>query len=338
MAEECVFLYQGGITMIQIQNVSKTFESKSGNIHALRDVSLQIDKGDLYGIIGQSGAGKSTLVRCINLLESFDKGKIIVDGDSMASLSDKELRVKRKDIGMIFQSFNLFSSRNVYDNVAYSLNKKEKETKHEKIMDLLSLVGLEDRTKAYPKQLSGGQKQRVAIARALINDPQILLCDEATSALDPQTTRSILKLLEKINKELDVTIVIITHEMNVIKEICQKVALMEDGFIIDSGRVEDVFFNAPELLGQDNFKLEDLNTSTDETVLKLSFQNEKTQTPIISRISKNFDVEANIMHGTVETIGKAQFGTLILGLSGTQQKEAIEYLKNLVDVEVLNND
>lgn len=321
--------------MIEIKNVSKTFKSKSGDIQALRDVSLQIDKGDLYGIIGQSGAGKSTLVRCINLLEPFEKGEIFVDGDSMTSLSEKELRVKRRDIGMIFQSFNLFSSRNVYDNVGYSLTKKEKKEKHAKIMDLLKLVGLEERSKAYPRQLSGGQKQRVAIARALMNDPQILLCDEATSALDPQTTQSILQLLQKINKELKVTIVIITHEMNVIKEICQKVALMEDGLIIDSGRVEDVFFNSPELLGQDNFKLEDHQASPQETILKLSFRNETAQRPIISRISKNFDIEANIMHGTVETIGQAQFGTLIIGLSGTEQKEAITYLKNHVNVEVL---
>lgn len=324
--------------MIEIKNVSKTFKTKSGEIHALKDINLTIDKGDLYGIIGQSGAGKSTLIRCINLLEDFDEGSITVANEDIKSLSDKELRNKRKDIGMIFQGFNLFSSRNVYDNVAYSLNRKEKKLKHDRIMQLLKLVGLEKRSKAFPKQLSGGQKQRVAIARALMNDPQILLCDEATSALDPQTTKSILKLLEKINRELNVTIVIITHEMDVIKEICQKVALMEDGIVLDSGKVEDVFFNAPELLGQDKFKLEDFKNSLNETVLKLTFRNEQAQTPIISRISKNFDVEANILHGTIETIGQAQFGTLILGLSGTQQNEAIQYLNKHVNVEVLSHD
>lgn len=323
--------------MIEINNVSKTFKTKSNTIHALKNINLNIQDGDLYGIIGQSGAGKSTLVRCINLLETFDSGNIIVNGDDIATLSDKDLRAKRKSIGMIFQSFNLFSSRNVYDNVAYSLSRKEKEIKHDKIMSLLKLVGLQDRYKAYPSQLSGGQKQRVAIARALINDPEILLCDEATSALDPQTTTSILKLLEKVNKELNVTIVLITHEMPVIKAICKKVALMEDGTVIDSGKVEDVFSNYPELLGHDNFDCNTIDKSLNETVLKLRFKNETTHESIISTISKNFDIKANIMHGTIETIGDAQFGTLIVGLSGSQQEQALVYLKNHVNVEVLNN-
>ena len=323
--------------MIEIKNVSKTFITKSNTIYALKNINLHIDKGDLYGIIGQSGAGKSTLIRCINLLEPFDEGKIIVNGDDMTSLSDKELRNKRKDIGMIFQSFNLFASRNVYDNVGYSLSKKEKAEKHDKIMGLLKLVGLEDRSKAYPKQLSGGQKQRVAIARALINDPEILLCDEATSALDPQTTKSILELLDKINKELNVTIVLITHEMPVIKQICHKVALMENGIILDSGKVEDVFSRHPDLLAHDNFDKSSIDLKKDETVLKLSFKNDATHEPIISIISKKFDIEANIMHGTIETIGQAQFGTLIIGLSGTEQQEALSYLNKHIDVEVLNN-
>lgn len=324
--------------MIEIINVSKSFNTKSNTIHALNDVSLDIIQGDLYGIIGQSGAGKSTLIRCINLLERFDSGKIIVSGDDIAQLTPKELRKKRKSIGMIFQSFNLFSSRNVYDNVGYSLNRQEKEDKHDKIMSLLKLVGLEDRSKAYPNQLSGGQKQRVAIARALINDPEILLCDEATSALDPQTTGSILELLEKINRELKVTIVLITHEMHVIKAICKKVALMEDGKIIDSGRVEDVFSRHADLLAHDNFNPETIDHKSSEIVLKLSFRNEATNQPIISKISKDFDVNVNIMHGTIETIGSAQFGTLIVGLSGSQQKEALAYLEKHVDVEVFNND
>ena len=324
--------------MIEIINVSKTFETKSNAIHALRKVNINIEKGDLYGIIGQSGAGKSTLIRCINLLEDFDCGQIIVNGDDMKSLSNKSLRTKRKSIGMIFQNFNLFSSRNVYDNVAYSLSKKEKELKHNKILNLLELVGLEKRSMAYPKQLSGGQKQRVAIARALINDPQILLCDEATSALDPKTTQSILELLKKINLELNVTIVLITHEMDVIKSICQKVALMEDGYILDSGKVEDVFTNHRELLDHDNFDKNSIDIKTNETVLKLSFKNQTTHEPIISLISKRFDIEANILHGTIETIGQAQFGTLILAISGTEQNEALVYLKEHVQVEVLNND
>lgn len=324
--------------MIEINKVSKSFNTKSNTIHALKDVSLNISQGDLYGIIGQSGAGKSTLIRCINLLERFDSGKIIVSGDDIAQLSPKELRKKRKSIGMIFQSFNLFSSRNVYDNVGYSLNRQEKEAKHDKIMSLLKLVGLEDRSKAYPNQLSGGQKQRVAIARALINDPEILLCDEATSALDPQTTTSILELLEKINKELKVTVVLITHEMPVIKAICKKVALMEDGQVIDSGLVEDVFTRHSDLLAHDNFNPDTIDYKSNEIVLKLSFRNEATNQPIISKISKDFDVNANIMHGTIETIGNAQFGTLIVGLSGTQQEEALAYLEKHVDVEVFNDD
>lgn len=229
--------------MIKLKQVSKTFDTKSGNVHAVKDVNLEIQDGEIFGIIGFSGAGKSTLVRCINLLERPTQGRVLIDEVDLMDLDEKKLREVRKKIGMIFQHFNLMRSRTVYQNIEFPLKKTKltKNEREEKIASLLELVGLTDKRDAYPSQLSGGQKQRVAIARALANDPKVLLCDEATSALDPQTTQSILKLLKKVNEEMGITIVLITHEMAVVKDICDRVAIMEEGTVVEAGNTVDVF-------------------------------------------------------------------------------------------------
>ncbi|SHI36926.1 D-methionine transport system ATP-binding protein [Pseudobutyrivibrio xylanivorans DSM 14809] len=227
---------------IEIKNLCKSFIDKDTRVDALRDINITVDKGDIFGIIGMSGAGKSTLIRCINYLEKPTSGRVIVEGKELGQLNEKELRTQRQDIAMIFQHFNLLQQKNVIDNIIFPLvlqGVKKKEAR-EKAFELLSKVGLEDKAKSYPSQLSGGQQQRVAIARALAADPKILLCDEATSALDPQTTASILTLLKEINKEYGITIVLITHQMSVVKAICNKVAVLEEGQLIDSGRLEDV--------------------------------------------------------------------------------------------------
>ena len=231
--------------MIRLEHITKTFQTKETNLHAVNDVSLTIEKGDIYGIIGFSGAGKSTLVRCINLLEVPSKGQVLIGGTNLLELTEEQLRKERQKIGMIFQHFNLLSQRSVLDNVTFPLEiiGKKKSEAGIKARELLKLVGLEEKESAYPAQLSGGQKQRVAIARALATDPDILLCDEATSALDPMTTSNILSLLKEINEKLGLTIVIITHQMEVVKQICHKVAIMEAGKVVEEGRVQTVFSN-----------------------------------------------------------------------------------------------
>jgi D-methionine transport system ATP-binding protein len=239
--------------MIVLEHVSKTFETEGGCVEAVRDADLRIGRGEVYGVIGFSGAGKSTLVRCINLLERPTSGRVFVEGAELTGLPERELRKARKKIGMIFQQFNLFASRTTAENIAYPLRGAglDKEGIERKVRELLNLVGLEDKERAYPSQLSGGQKQRVAIARALANDPGILLCDEATSSLDPQTTLSILKLLKDLNVKLGLTIVVITHEMQVIKEICGRVAVMENGRIVEEGDVFSVFADPKQPITRD---------------------------------------------------------------------------------------
>ena len=231
---------------IEIKNLSKSFIDKDTKVEALRDINLTVEKGDIFGIIGMSGAGKSTLIRCINYLEKPTSGQVIVEGKELGQLNEKELRVKRQDIAMIFQHFNLLQQKNVIDNIIFPLTLQgvKKKEAREKAFELLAKVGLEDKAKSYPSQLSGGQQQRVAIARALAGDPKILLCDEATSALDPQTTASILSLLKEINEEYGITIVLITHQMSVVKAICNKVAVLEEGQLVESGRLDEV--NLPE--------------------------------------------------------------------------------------------
>ena len=242
--------------MIELKNVTKTFSAGSNTVHAVKDVSLVIEKGEIFGIIGFSGAGKSTLVRCINLLERPNSGKVFVDDKDLTALSARDLRKARKKIGMIFQHFNLMPSRTVADNVEYSLfgSGLTKAQKKAKVRELLALVDIADKENSYPSQLSGGQKQRVAIARALANDPKVLLCDEATSALDPQTTASILELLQSLNKKLGITIVVITHEMAVVKQICDRVAVMENGNVVEEGDVFSIFANPKHQITKDFIK------------------------------------------------------------------------------------
>lgn len=334
--------------MIQLKNVSKTFKTTSNTVKAVQDVSLNITQGDIYGIIGYSGAGKSTLVRLMNLLEKPDTGTVTIDTIELTNLSPKELRNERKRIGMIFQQFNLFASRTVFDNVAFALDKKDKH----KVMELLELVGIEDKKDAYPSQLSGGQKQRVAIARALANNPKVLLCDEATSALDPQTTHSILSLLKELNQKLGLTIVIITHEMAVIKEVCDHVAVMENGRVVEEASVVDIFSNpqsnmtkefTSSLKSVDKIKAtllenkEILNINECEYVLKLEFVGADTGHPLISEISNKFNIRASIVYGSVDIIKNTPIGSLVIILKGdkdTQQK-ALAYLEQHAKVEVL---
>ncbi|NLW15332.1 MAG: ATP-binding cassette domain-containing protein [Erysipelothrix sp.] len=337
--------------MIELKNISKTFVTKSNEVKAVQNVSTHIKDGEIFGIIGYSGAGKSTLVRLINLLEKPDSGEVFVGGVDLMKLNDSQLREKRKDLGMIFQQFNLFASRTVYQNVSFALDKNHDK---EKVLNLLKLVGIEDKVDAYPSELSGGQKQRVAIARALANDPKVLLCDEATSALDPQTTQQILQLLKELNKTLGITIVVITHEMAVIKEICDHVAVMENGHIVEDNTVEAVFSNPQSTITKEFTSsmrnvdkiltiLDDnkdiLGINPNEYVLKLDFLGNETAVPLISDISQRFNIQASIIYGTVDVIKNMPIGSLIVILKGDKkiQEDTIEYLKQHTKVEVLIN-
>ncbi|GHS94437.1 methionine import ATP-binding protein MetN 1 [Synergistales bacterium] len=342
--------------MIVLENVGKTFkDDDQGTVEAVRDVNLKIGKGEVYGIIGFSGAGKSTLVRCINLLERPTTGKVFVNGLELTALSEPELRKARKKIGMIFQQFNLFASRTVAQNVAYPL-KYSGMTKAgiaARVKALLGLVGLEDKESAYPSQLSGGQKQRVAIARALANDPGILLCDEATSALDPQTTLSILKLLKELNSKLGITIVVITHEMHVVKEICARVAIMENGVVVEEGDVFSVFANPKQKITRDFIDTtsnlskihalieEDspiVRLKPGECIVKLKYLEKDVSEALVSTISRRFNIDANIIFGDIEFLGGAPVGGLILIVNGARSDidDAIAFLRNKnVGVEVI---
>ncbi len=321
---------------IEIKNLLKKFEIKGNSIVALDGINLNIEKGDIFGIIGMSGAGKSTLVRSINYLEKPTEGQVLVDGIDLSSLSEKELRKKRSEIGMIFQNFNLLEQKNVLDNVCFPLEivgMKKKEAR-EKARGLLKLVSLEDKEKAYSSQLSGGQKQRVAIARALATNPKILLCDEATSALDPQTTDAILALLKKINEELGITIVIITHQMSVVTEICNRVAIIDSGRLVEVGDVEKVFKNpesdaAKELISKKDVgytPLEQLDTTRQ---IRIVFGENSALEPVISNVILKFGAPVNIMMANTRNVGGKAVGEMILSLpEGEQlQENIIAYLK-----------
>ena len=343
--------------MIELKNLCKIYNTKDGKVEALKDVTLNIRKSEIYGIIGFSGAGKSTLVRCMNFLEKPTSGKVIIDGKELGSLSNKELREERKKIGMIFQHFNLMKSRTVFDNIAYPLkgNGYSKEEIKNKVNDLLKLVELEDKANVYPSQLSGGQKQRVGIARALANDPKVLLCDEATSALDPQTTKSILRLLKEVNKKFGITIVIITHEMQVVKEICTRAAVMENGQVVEEGNIFKIFSeprekitknfiestssltNIYELIKDDSTVV---NIKENEKILKLKYLENSTSEPIISIISREFNVDTSIIFGNIEIIHDSPLGGLIIIIKGEENQiySVINYLKeNNVEVEVIKD-
>ena len=341
--------------MIDLSHIEKVYDSPSGPVRAIKDISLHINRGEIYGIIGLSGAGKSTLVRCINLLERPTSGKVTVDGQDITAMSESQLRQARKSIGMIFQHFNLLSSATVYENVAFPLRlvNTPKEKIDKKVTELLELVGLADKANQYPSQLSGGQKQRVGIARALASEPKILLCDEATSALDPQTTKAILQLIRDINAKLKLTVVVITHEMQVIKDICDKVAVIDKGVIAEKGKVLDVFTNPQQpitkefisvLLSNDlpvGFREREVHQeqfSGSILLIRITFIGEAANEPVISRLIKNFDLNVGILFGSLDDIKGVPFGRLIISLDGRQLEiqEALEYVqKQNLKVEVI---
>ena len=343
--------------MIELTHISKNFASGGRTVHAVQDVSLSIGKGEIFGIIGFSGAGKSTLVRCINLLERPTSGSVTVDGKDMTALSARELRQARKKIGMIFQHFNLMPSRTVFGNVAYPLRGSglSREQIADKVQRLLELVGIGDKAEAYPKQLSGGQKQRVAIARALANDPNVLLCDEATSALDPQTTKAILRLLKNLNEKLGITVVIITHEMAVVKEICDRVAVMEHGRVVEQGEVFNVFADPRQEITRSFIhttsnlrKIEELieedspvvQLKPGELIVRLSYIQRNVSEPLISTVSRKFDITLNIIFSDIAIVQNAPIGGTVAIISGerAQITQAMQYLseKN-VGVEVIRD-
>ena len=343
--------------MITLQNISKTFIDGGKEVQAVKDVNLTIHDGDIFGIIGFSGAGKSTLVRCINLLERPTSGTVTVDDKEITALSAKELRKARKKIGMIFQHFNLMPSRTIFGNVAYPLKGSglSKQEIADKVHNLLDLVGISEKENAYPSQLSGGQKQRVAIARALANDPKILLCDEATSALDPQTTKSILKLLQKVNETLGITIVVITHEMDVVKEICNRVAVMDHGNVVEEGEVFSIFATPQNKVTRDFIKttsnlqkIEELVEAGSpvvalkpgELIVRLSYIEKNASEPLISAVTEKFGIILNIIFADVEIVQNAPIGGTVAIVSGNKDKveQALTYLKEKnVGVEVIKD-
>lgn len=343
--------------MLELKHITKVFDTDAGRVTAVDDVSLHIKAGEVFGIIGFSGAGKSTLVRCINLLERPTSGEVLVDGTDLMRLEDADLRAVRRRIGMIFQHFNLMPSRTVFENIALALRHSglDAAAKSRKIEELLDLVGLSDKLSAYPAQLSGGQKQRVAIARALANDPKVLLCDEATSALDPQTTHSILKLLKEVNRKLNLTIVVITHQMSVIKEICDRVAVMKKGRIVEEGSITDIFAHPQAELTKDFintannvkkfFELVrsgqlDLRVQEGGKILLLTYIGASAAEPLIIELYERFQVRANIVFGNIDFIQGSALGKLGVVLNGSAASilAAVDYLKqNGVAVEELQN-
>lgn len=323
--------------MIELKGIDVIFNQQDRVVTAVKDVNLTINRGEIFGIVGYSGAGKSTLVRTINLLQRPTTGNVIVNKQDLIELPAKELREARKKIGMIFQHFNLMDSRTIFDNVAFPLKGSglSKKEVAEKVADLLSLVGLKEKSDSYPSQLSGGQKQRVAIARALANDPDVLLCDEATSALDPKTTSSILALLKELNQKLNITMVVITHEMAVVKELCDRVAVMEDGKVLEEGTILDIFTRPQERLTKEfidtatHFDKEvelvlrhpdTIRISQDAELARLTYTGEETTQPFITSIIQEFNVEINILYGHIEIIQNTPVGNLLVALKGESQQ------------------
>ena len=347
--------------MIKLDHITQTYKTPEGReFKALDDVSIEIRPGEIFGIIGRSGAGKSTLVRCINLLNRPSEGTVTVDGKNLTELSEDELRESRRSIGMIFQHFNLLSSRTVYDNVALPLELvgTPKDVIREKVEPLLKLVGLTEHAHKYPSQLSGGQKQRVGIARALTNDPKVLLSDEATSALDPETTVATLALLKRINKELGLTIVMITHEMQVVKQICERVVVMNYGKIVEQGKVVDIFMSPQNettkaLIGNvmardmpasilDRFRKARENHPNSDAVylLRLAFSGNEVTRPVISECSRRFNIDFNILRGTVDDVQGQTLGSLTVLIEAESSVfiEAVSFLReNGVVVEEIND-
>ena len=329
--------------MIEIKHLSKTFGVSGGTVDALKDITLTIPDGEIYGIIGMSGAGKSTLVRCINMLERPTAGDILIDGKSMTELSQKELREKRRDITMIFQGFNLLMQRNCLKNVCFPLELAgvKKAEAEKRAAELLELVGLGDKFKSYPAQLSGGQQQRVAIARALATHPKILLCDEATSALDPQTTQSILSLIRDIHDRLGITVIIITHQMSVVEQICTRVAILDGGTVAEEGAVSGVFSSpkseaAKRLVYPEGYQ-NPVMSGEDGAVIRVVFNGANaTETPLIAKMAMEENIAASILSASTRSIGDKAYGNMLLGISGgkEQTQRALEYLGSIPDIFV----
>ncbi len=334
--------------MIEIINVVKEFDDGKQKIEAVKKVNLKINKGEIFGIIGLSGAGKSTLLRCINRLEEPTEGKILIDNIDITRTNNEDLRKERKEIGMIFQHFNLLLQKTVYENIAFPLRLEnmDKNEIDKRVNQLLEYVELRDKKDSYPSQLSGGQKQRVAIARAIANNPKILLSDEGTSALDPKTTKSILELLNKIRKELGVTIVLITHQMEVVKEVCDRVAIMENGEVIEENTVENLFREPKTKTAQafinsmqTNIEEEIINPNDFKgTIIRLSFLEKSAKQPIVAKMIRNFHIDVNILSGNINKLHLSSVGHLILELSGESSEinKAILFLKDEdIHVEVI---
>lgn len=340
--------------MIELIDIYKSYQNSQGKIDALRGITLDVKANEIFGVIGPSGAGKSTLIRCVNLLERPSQGKVIVDGQDLMQLSKSDLYQARHKIGMIFQHFNLLTSRTVYENIALSLElvKASQSKIKTRVLELLELVGLQDKKNAYPSQLSGGQKQRVAIARALANEPKILLCDEATSALDPQTTHTILQLLNNINQKLGITILLITHEMNVVKEICHRLAIIEQGQIIEQSEVVK-FFSQPETKIAKEFvrtalkqhlpeklqrRILGQKTADSIPLLQLSFIGEAAAEPFIAQLIQKFLINLNILQANIEIIREETVGIMIVEADGDEIRinQGIDYLISKgINVEII---
>ncbi|MBQ7514640.1 MAG: methionine ABC transporter ATP-binding protein [Schwartzia sp.] len=341
--------------MIELSHIEKVYDGPDGPMTALRNIDISIGRGEIFGIIGLSGAGKSTLIRCINLLERPTGGQVIVDGQDLTAMSPSQLRKARKKIGMIFQHFNLLSSATVYENVAFPLrlDNTPEDAVREKVEKLLDLVSLADKANQYPSQLSGGQKQRVGIARALASEPQVLLCDEATSALDPQTTKAILALIRDINRELGLTVVVVTHEMNVIKDICDRVAVIENGVITEQGPVLEVFTKPQRPMTKEFISVvmsnelpvafRDQEISPDpfpggKLLVRLTFLGESADDPVIAGLIRQYPVEVSILYGNIDHIKDTPYGRLLIGLEGTPEAvaQAMDYLRARdLEIEVI---
>ncbi|MBR0420231.1 MAG: ATP-binding cassette domain-containing protein [Erysipelotrichaceae bacterium] len=309
--------------MISVSHLSKTFESKAGLVKALDDVSFEVAKGEIFGIIGLSGAGKSTLVRCLNLLEKPDEGKAIVNGKDLLDLDERKLREERRKIGMIFQSFNLLMQDNVLDNVCFPMEivGVSKAEARKKALEYLRIVGLENKAEAYPSQLSGGQKQRVAIARVLASNPEILLCDEATSALDPETTKSILALIKDINRKYDITVVLITHEMAVIQEICNRCVVLEDGKLVEENTVEELFRHpktsaAKRLIFNSTNQVKSMSGGK---IIRIAFEEANTTEPVIANLILEFKTPVNILESNITSISGTSRGQMMVQLPDNEE-------------------
>ena len=327
--------------MIELKHVSKVFETAGGRVEALKDISLTIPDGDVYGIIGMSGAGKSTLVRCINMLERPTSGEVIVNGKRLDTMSPAQLRAARRDITMIFQRFNLLMQRNCLDNVCFPMELAgvSRREAASRAQELLETVGLPDKAKAYPAQLSGGQQQRVASARALATNPKVLLCDEATSALDPKTTRQILELIGDINKKLGITVVIITHQMSVVKEVCNHVAILDDGEVVEEGLVSAVF-SAPKSAAARHLVFPrgadiDVSDPQQQRRIRLIFRSAKTTSiPLVARLATEEGISATVISATTQKLSEEVYGGMLLGVPNAQFEQAMDFLRSIENLQV----